>query len=111
MRLVFSLSRTFSTHSCLDLLILMTNASIEQKIVKSMTEEERTNPQLMSDDLNDVENKCPRVQRLALESGVPERDGRVPCLMIVTPMKLCRFFLTLDILLPCSRVNTQWLCS
>lgn len=44
------------------------------KIVECMTDEEKENPQLMSDDLNDVENKLPRVQRLAKEAKVSEKD-------------------------------------
>jgi len=45
-----------------------------EKIVQAMTPEELMDPQLMCDDLEDVENKCPRVQRLALNSGVSEKD-------------------------------------
>jgi len=45
-----------------------------EKIVQAMTEEELLDPQLMSDDLNNVEEKCPRVQRIALNSGISEKD-------------------------------------
>merc|ERR1711871_782229 len=45
-----------------------------EKIVKAMTLEERRDPALMREDLNDVDNKCPRVQRLARDSGVSEKD-------------------------------------
>jgi len=45
-----------------------------EKIVQAMTPEELVDPALMSLDLKDAANKCPRVQRLARESGVAEKD-------------------------------------
>lgn len=45
-----------------------------EKIVGAMLEEERKNPDLMKEDLNDTDNNCPRVQRLSKDSGVSERD-------------------------------------
>ena len=45
-----------------------------EKIVAKMTEEERTDPQIMFDDLKDTANACPRVQRIALASGVTEKE-------------------------------------
>jgi len=39
-----------------------------------MSPEELANPALMSEDLSNAEAKCPRVQRLSLESGVSEKD-------------------------------------
>jgi len=45
-----------------------------EKIVQAMTPEELADPNLMSMDLKDIENKCPRVQRLSRESGVSEKD-------------------------------------
>merc|ERR1719201_2716786 len=43
-------------------------------ILAKMTEEERTDPQIMFDDLKDTANACPRVQRIALASGVTEKE-------------------------------------
>jgi signal recognition particle GTPase len=45
-----------------------------EKIVQAMTPEELVDPNLMNMDLKDIENKCPRVQRLSRESGVSEKD-------------------------------------
>lgn len=45
-----------------------------EKIVQAMTPDELSDPTLMSLDLADAENKCPRVQRLSLESGCSEKD-------------------------------------
>merc|ERR1719164_173026 len=45
-----------------------------EKIVAKMTQEERTDPQIMFDDLKDTANACPRVQRIALASGVTEKE-------------------------------------
>mmetsp|Transcript_66628 Transcript_66628/g.130655 ORF Transcript_66628/g.130655 Transcript_66628/m.130655 type:complete len:237 (-) Transcript_66628:236-946(-) len=45
-----------------------------EKIVQCMTPEELADPKLMSEDLSNAEEKCPRVQRLSVESGIPEKD-------------------------------------
>ena len=48
-----------------------------ERIVQAMSQEELKDPQLMVDDIDSINNgetKGPRVQRLALESGVPEKD-------------------------------------
>lgn len=45
-----------------------------EKIVSCMTKEELEDTSLMREDLNDIENKLPRVQRLSQESGVSEKD-------------------------------------
>lgn len=50
-----------------------------EKIVLAMTDEERNDPQLVLDDLENVEQKCPRIQRLARVSAVPERDVALFC--------------------------------
>ncbi|KAJ8599729.1 hypothetical protein CTAYLR_003392 [Chrysophaeum taylorii] len=50
-----------------------------EKIVLAMTDEERGNPQLVLDDLDNTDDKCPRVQRLSRVSGVPERDVAIFC--------------------------------
>lgn len=56
--------------------ILETKAKFvkHEKIVRAMLPEERENPDLMVEDLNNTDDKLPRVQRLARESGVSERD-------------------------------------
>ena len=38
-----------------------------------MTDEERSNPQMLVDDLKNTAEKCPRTQRLARAAGEPER--------------------------------------
>merc|ERR1719247_1569446 len=48
-----------------------------EKVVQAMTPEELKDPQLMVDDIDSINNgetKGPRVQRLAIESGVGEKD-------------------------------------
>ena len=48
-----------------------------EKIVQAMSPEELQDPQLMVDDIDSIntgETKGPRVQRLAIESGVGEKD-------------------------------------
>jgi signal recognition particle GTPase len=48
-----------------------------ERIVQAMSQEELKDPQLMVDDIDSINNgetKGPRVQRLALESGVTEKD-------------------------------------
>lgn len=50
-----------------------------EKIVLAMTDEERSDPQLVLDDLENTEQKCPRIQRLARVSAVPERDVALFC--------------------------------
>lgn len=50
-----------------------------EKIVKAMTKEERANPQLVLDDLENIQEKCPRIQRLSRDSSVPERDVALFC--------------------------------
>ena len=48
-----------------------------EKIVQAMISEELNDPSLISGDIDDINtgaSKGPRVQRLAVESGVPEKD-------------------------------------
>eukprot|EP00618_Florenciella_parvula_P008017 CAMPEP_0119500200 /NCGR_PEP_ID=MMETSP1344-20130328/22405_1 /TAXON_ID=236787 /ORGANISM="Florenciella parvula, Strain CCMP2471" /LENGTH=268 /DNA_ID=CAMNT_0007536261 /DNA_START=10 /DNA_END=816 /DNA_ORIENTATION=+ len=45
-----------------------------EKIVSCMTKEELEDTAIMREDLADIENKLPRVQRLSKESGVSEKD-------------------------------------
>ena len=52
---------------------------LHEKIVLSMTDEEKADPQLLMDDLKDTDNKCPRVQRLAKASGCEEKQVALFC--------------------------------
>merc|ERR1712129_25060 len=48
--------------------------ALHEKIVGAMSDEERENPQLMMDDIEDTDNACPRVQRVSKASGCAEKD-------------------------------------
>lgn len=45
-----------------------------ETIVGAMSDDEKADPQLVLDDLDDTDNKCPRVQRIAGAANVPEGE-------------------------------------
>lgn len=76
-----------------------------EKIVQAMTPEERRDPSLMREDLNDVENKCPRVQRLAREAGVSEKD--VALFVAEFEGTTCQW----EVALAAVRIGKRWRCT
>ncbi len=47
---------------------------IHEKIVSAMTDKERADPQIMLDDVENTDENCPLIQRVAKDSGCAEKD-------------------------------------
>ena len=47
---------------------------IHEKIVNAMTDKERADPQIMLDDVENTDENCPLIQRVAKDSGCAEKD-------------------------------------
>ena len=47
---------------------------IHEKIVNAMTDAERADPQIMLDDVENTDENCPLIQRVAKDSGCAEKD-------------------------------------
>ncbi len=47
---------------------------IHEKIVQAMTDAERADPQIMLDDVENTDENCPLIQRVAKDSGCAEKD-------------------------------------